>query len=113
MKVIISKLAETPVYVVDPKDNVVVDIENNHMELTLEDGSIFILSSIDQYYKFITEPNLCFGDTDIFLDKVFDEYSKITLVDYEMEDKRVIKTVCETKYNDEDVYLLRIEEKEG
>ena len=113
MKVIMSRQVDTPVYVVDPKDNVVVDIENNHMELTLEDGSIFILSSVDQYYKFITEAELCFGDEDIFLDKVFNEYSKITLVDYEMEDGRIVKAVCETKYNDEDVYLLRMEEKEG
>jgi hypothetical protein len=107
MQVIMTRQVDLPVLIKDPKENVVVDIENNHMELTMEDKSIFILPSVETYYSFITEAELCFGDKDIFLDKLFVE-SKITLVNDEFRPGITIKTVCESSYNDEPIWLLRV-----
>jgi hypothetical protein len=106
MKVVMVRQKDTPIIINDPKDNPVVDIENNHIEWTLEDGSLFILPSVETYYRFITEANLCFKDQELFIDKVFGEDTKITLVNAEYNDKE-IKTVCENKYDEEEVYLLR------
>ena len=105
MKVIMTRQVSVPVLIKDLKENVIVDIENNHVELTLEDNSIFILPSVEAYYSFISQPDLCNINEDIYLDKVFKD-SKITLVEYKFR-QGVIKTVCESSYNDEPIWLLR------
>ncbi len=108
MRVILSRQNDRPLYVVDPKDNVLIDIEDNHMELTLEDNSIFILPSVESYYRFIGDAQVCYGDNEVFLDKLMCNNCKITLTDYEMEDGSTVSAVCEMTYDDEKVYLLRI-----
>ena len=103
MQVMMTRQINTPVLIQDPRENVVVDIENNHVEITLEDKSRLILSSVENYYSFINE----FGSsTDISLDNLFTE-AKITFVNFEFRES-VIKTVCESTYNDEPVWLLRL-----
>jgi hypothetical protein len=108
MKVINSRQNDRPLYVVDPKDNVLIDIEDNHMELTLEDNSIFVLPSVDTFYKFIGDAEVAYGEYEVFLDKLMCNNCKITLTDYEMEDGSIVSAVCEMTYDDEKVYLLRI-----
>jgi hypothetical protein len=106
MQVIMTRQISLPVFIQDPKENVVVDIENNHVELTLGDNSILIIPSIDAYYSFIADSEV-YNENDIFLDKLFRE-SKITFVNYKLREGIDIKTVCESKYNDEPIWLLRI-----
>ena len=107
MQVIMSRQVDLPIYIEDSKGNAVVDIENNHMELTMEDNSIFALPSVETYYSFIGEAELCFGDEEIYLDKVFKD-AKVTLVNSEIREGIVVKAVCESKYNDESIWLLKI-----
>lgn len=106
MKVIMTRQVDVPILIKDLKENVVVDIENNHIELTLDDNSIFILPSVEAYYSFINESELCVGNDEVFLDKLFRD-AKITLVEYEFR-QGVVKTVCESTYNNEPIWLLRI-----
>ena len=108
MVVIMSRQNDRPLYVTDLKDNVLIDIEDNHMELTLEDDSIFVLPSVESYYRFIGDAQVCYGDNEIFLDKLLSGDCKITLTDYEMENGDVCTTVMEIPYEDEKLYLLRI-----
>ena len=108
MKVINSKQNDRPLYVVDPKDNVLIDIEDNHMELTLEDDSKFVLPSVETFYKFIGDAQVAYGEYEVFLDKLMCNNCKITLTDYEMEDGSTVTAVCEMPYDDEKLYLLRI-----
>lgn len=107
MKVIESRQNDRPLYVVDPKDNVLIDIEDNHMELTLEDYSILVLPSVETFYRFIGDAEVAYGEYEVFLDKLMCNNCKITLTDYEMEDGSIVSTVCEMPYNDEKLYLLR------
>lgn len=107
MQVIMTRQVDLPIFINDSKENIVVDIENNHVELTLEDNSILILPSIDIYYSFIADSNVYDENKDVFLDKLFRE-SKITFVDSELRERINIKTVCESTYNDEPIWLLRI-----
>ena len=106
MKVISIKQKDRPVYIKENNDNDIVDIENTHMELTLDDGSIFILPSIDCYYEFIGS-DVCFGNKEIFLEKLVSPEDKITLVETEF-DGIFVKSVWVGKYNDEEIYLLKI-----
>ena len=108
MKVIMSRQNNRPLYVTDPKDNVLIDIEDNHMELTMEDNSIFILPSVESYYRFIGDAQVCFGDEEIFLDKLMVDDYKITLTNYEMENGEIVSSVIEMVYGDEKLYLLKI-----
>lgn len=108
MKVISSRQNDRPLYVVDPRDNALIDIEDNHMELTLEDNSIFVLPSVDTFYKFIGDAEVAYGESEVFLDKLMCNNCKITLTDYEMEDGSSVSAVCEMPYDGETVYLLRI-----
>jgi hypothetical protein len=108
MKVIMSRQNDRPLYVTDPKDNVLVDIENNHMELTMEDNSIFILPSVESYYRFIGDAQVCYGDEEIFLNKLMVDDYKITLTNYEMENGEIVSSVVEMVYGDEKLYLLKI-----
>ena len=108
MKVIMSRQNNRPLYVTDPKDNVLIDIEDNHMELTMEDNSIFILPSVESYYRFIGDAQVCFGDEEIFLDKLMVNDYKITLTNYEMENGEIVSSVVEMAYGDEKLYLLKI-----
>ena len=108
MKVIMSRQNDRPLYVTDPKDNVLIDIENNHMELTMEDNSIFILPSVESYYRFIGDAQVCYGDEEIFLDKLMVDDYKITLTNYEMENGEIVSSVVEMAYGDEKLYLLKI-----
>ena len=107
MKVIESRQNDRPLYVVDPKDNVLIDIEDNHMELTLEDYSILVLPSVETFYRFIGDAEVAYGEYEVFLDQLMCNNCKITLTDYEMEDGSIVSTVCEMPYNDEKLYLLR------
>ena len=108
MKVIMSRQNNRPLYVTDPKDNVLIDIEDNHMELTMEDNSIFILPSVESYYRFIGDAQVCYGDEEIFLDKLMVDDYKITLTNYEMENGEIVSSVVEMAYGDEKLYLLKI-----
>ena len=108
MKVIMSRQNNRPLYVTDPKDNVLIDIEDNHMELTMEDNSIFILPSVESYYRFIGDAQVCYGDEEIFLDKLMVDDYKITLTNYEMENGEIVSSVIEMVYGDEKLYLLKI-----
>ena len=108
MKVIKTVQNDKPLYITDVKDNVLVDIENNHVELTLEDNSIFILPSVETYYKLIGDAELCYGEYEVFLNKLMDNDYKITLTNYEMENGEIVSSVTEIVYDDERLYLIRI-----
>jgi len=106
MKTISTRQEDRDIKITDYKENVIVDIKGNHVEITLEDNSIMVLPSVESYYKFISDANVCFGANDVFLDKLFAD-SNVSLVNCDLDDI-IIKEVCEAKYENEDIYLLRV-----
>lgn len=106
MKIKRCKQNDNPILISDPKDNPIIDMNSNHVEITLEDKSILIIPSVHLYYDMLGDPNIFNGTKEIYLENLL-SHTEITKVDYESEYYGSILFVCKTKYNDEDIYLLR------
>jgi len=107
MKIVMTRQADRKIHIEDPKENVVVDITEPHMELFLEDNSILVLPSTDVYYKIISDAEVFMGSLEVHLDKLITKNAKINLVNYKLNDHFTIKTVCIDKYNGEDFQLIK------
>lgn len=108
MKVNYCRQIDTPLYIEDTKGNSLVDIENNHMEMYLKDGSILIIPSIDCYYSFIGDAKYTFGNKEVALDKLIEGTSQ-KYANYELKDGRTVSYVFEIEYDSESLYLLIFE----
>ena len=107
MKVLASKQNDRPLYITDPRDNVLVDMESNHMELTLEHNLMLILPSIETYNRFIEDDSMFFNK-EVNFDNLLSGDYKLTYTNYEMEDGSIISVVGEISYDDEKIYLLKV-----
>ena len=108
MRIVSAYLIETPLSVVDPKDELIFEAKENHMEITLEDNSVIVIKDSDMYYKIIGDANVANGTEEIYLDKLINnKKSKIYLANYIMENGSIVSYVVVTEYNGQPVYVLQ------
>ena len=107
----LTRQNDRPILILDRKGNTVVDIENNHVELTLENNSILIIPSVELYYAMVSDARVFNGTKEVNIDTLF-KYSKITLVNCKINDFVIAKVVSENKYKDENIYLIQIDLEE-
>lgn len=108
MRVINTLQIETPLSVVDTKDELIFEVKEYHIEIELEDGSVVILENAEEYYNFIGDANVTTGPDEVLLDKLMDGDCKITIVNYELENGDTINAVCEVPYNNKNIYILQV-----
>lgn len=108
MKVIKTSLIETPLSVTNNRDEEILTVPENHMEIEFDDDSRLILESSDEFYKLIGDAEVAFGSEEVFIEKLFNDNYKIILVNFKLENGDVINTVLSGEYNNKPIYLIRI-----
>lgn len=111
MRIINSKLVEISLSI-EVKDEEIVHAPINHMEITLEDNSILVLESTDEYYKFISDAEVSFGTEEVFTDNIFKDNYKIYLAGIKLENGDTISSIIVGEYNGKDIYLIQIKKGE-